>query len=101
MGPDQKVKKNIARIAKLPQLLSELKKMSFLSGRRVRQVSQEGWSVGKNNNKKQQTTKQQQQNKKTITTTTATKQQQQKIITNNNNKTTSTTKLDIQQREHL
>ena len=28
--------KNIARIAKLPKIMSEIKKMSFLSGREVR-----------------------------------------------------------------
>ena len=29
-------KQNIARIAKLPKIMSELKKMSFLSGKKVR-----------------------------------------------------------------
>ena len=48
--------KNIARIAKLPYLVSELKKMSLLLGRKVRNVCQEGRSMGnsKNIKKKQQ-----------------------------------------------
>ena len=56
--------KNIARIAKLPYLVSELKKTSLLLGRKVRNVCQEGRSMGNSKNIKKNnktTTKQQQQ----------------------------------------
>ena len=55
--------------------VSELKKMSFLSGWKVREVCQDGRSVSNNNNKTTKTKEQHQEqnnNNKTITTTTTT-----------------------------
>ena len=93
-NPRKIIRKNIARIAKLP--LSELyiENVFFLSGWKVRKVCRDGRSVGKNNNKT--TIKQQKQNNNSKTTRTTTKQEQQQ--NKNNNKTiTTTTKQEQQQ----